>query len=220
MPGSPSSAERAAAPGGPIAEAKLAAIEAHLHQREARRDDLFQRARKLRRLSQATMLRLHEAKASEAEIASIRTGITELTEFSRRAGRADEGLAMDAFQEAVEASLLAAVVAGRELPGPTDLGVEPEPYLLGLGDLVGEVRRLALDHLASGDLANADAALTLMDRLVRVLMRFDTTRSIVALKPKQDVARALLEKTRGDVTMAHVFRGGSPPPPLRREGEA
>lgn len=216
MPGSPSSADGTA----PIAEAKLAAIEAHLHHREARRDDLFQRARKLRRLAQATMLRLHESKATEAELASIRSGIAELSEFNRREGRADEGLAMDAFQEAVEASLLAAVIAGRDLPGPVDLDVEPEPYLLGLGDVVGEVRRLALDHLASGDLAKADAALLLMDRLVRVLMRFDTTRSIVALKPKQDVARALLEKTRGDVTMAHVFRAASPSATPRREGDA
>ncbi|MCI4344681.1 MAG: hypothetical protein L3J87_03555, partial [Thermoplasmata archaeon] len=139
------------------------------------------------------------------EIAEVRRAAKELAEFVHRDARGDASVALDAFQEAVEACLLGAVILGDELPGPVELGVEPEPYLLGLGDLVGELRRVALDQLVRADLGGADATVGLMDGLVRVLMRFDTTRAIVALKPKQDVARSLLERTRGDVTMAHLL---------------
>ncbi|MCI4350022.1 MAG: hypothetical protein L3K15_00680 [Thermoplasmata archaeon] len=197
----------------PLAESILAAIESHLQQREVRRDDLYQRARRLRRLAQGTMIRLHEGTGAASEVAQVRRGASELAEFVQRDARGDASVALDALQEAVEACLLGAVVQGTELPGPVELGVEPEPYLLGLGDLVGELRRLTLDHLVHSDLARADATLALMDRVVRVLMRFDTTRAIVALKPKQDVARSLLERTRGDVTMAHLLE-------RHRSGEA
>jgi translin len=150
---------------------------------------------------------LHEGKDVTAELREIRTTAAELTDWLHREGRGDEGLAHDALQESAEAILLGAIVNGGELPGPTELGIDPEPYLMGLGDVVGEVRRLALDRLGSGDLPGAEAHLITMEHLFRTLLRFDTTRAIVSLKPKQDVARSLLERTRGEVTMARVIRG-------------
>ncbi len=216
--GSPSSSKRRpASPGVP--ESALAGIEAHLKQRELRREDLYQRARRLRRLAQGTMTRLHADGPAPAEIAEIRKALADLADWVRREGRGDEPLALDATQEAVEAILLAAVLDGATLPGPTDLGVDPEPYLLGLGDLVGEVRRRALDDLGRDDLAGAEENLALMERLTRSLLRFDTTRAIVQLKPKQDTARTLLERTRGEVVMARFLARARPPetdPP--REG--
>jgi translin len=199
----------AAAPNG-VPEAVLATIEAHLRQRELRREDLYQRARRLRRLAQGTMSRLHSEGAAPTDLAEIRRAMAELADWLRREGRGDEPLALDALQEAVEAVLLGAIVAGEVLPGPTDLGVDPEPYLLGLGDVVGEVRRLTLDRLAHDDLPGAEALLALMERLTRALLRFDTTRAIVQLKPKQDTARALLERTRGEVVMAHSLARARP----------
>jgi translin len=199
-----------------VSETVVAGIEAHLRQRELRRDELFQRARRLRRLAQGTMTRMHEGHDLTAELAEIHKATVELADWVRREARGDEALAHDAFQESVEASLLGAVIARREIPGPQELGVDPEPYLLGLGDLVGEVRRLALDRIADGNVAAAEEYLRLMERLHRTLMRFDTTRGIVALKPKQDTARALLERTRGEVTMARMLarhRPDGPGPP-------
>ncbi len=208
--GSPSSAsgDRAASTG--IPETVLAGIEAHLRQRELRREDLYQRARRLRRLSQGTMTRLHANGSAEMDLAEIRRAMAELSDWLRREGRGDEPLALDALQEAVEAVLLGAVAAGEPFPGPSDLGVDPEPYLLGLGDVVGEVRRRVLDRLGRDDVAGAEAELALMERLTRALLRFDTTRAIVQLKPKQDSARALLERTRGEVVMARFLSRARP----------
>jgi translin len=206
-------------PGGSspgVPEDVLVGIEAHLKQRELRREELYQRARKLRRLAQATMTKLHSEGDARSEVAEIGRSVAELSDWVRREGRGDEPLALDATQEAVEALLLARVLAGEKLPGPADLGVEPEPYLLGLGDLVGEVRRRALDDLGRDRLQDAEENLALMERLTRALLRFDTTRAIVQLKPKQDTARALLERTRGEVVMARSIARARP----REPGEA
>lgn len=157
------------------------------------------------------MMRLQDGAPVPDELAHVRRATAELAGWLRQDGRGDEGLAHDAFQESVEATLLGAVVAGAPLPGPSELSVDPELYLLGLGDLVGELRRLVLGRLNAGDLAGADRYLRLMETLYRTLMRFDTTRAIVALKPKQDTARALLERTRGEVTMARLLARVGPP---------
>jgi translin len=208
-PGSPSSASPPA--GSALGEGVLGSIETHLRQREIRREELYQQARRLRRLAQGTMTRLHLGSAEVAELAAVRTMLAELSDRLRREGRADEPLAHDALQEAVEASLLGAIVTRAPLPSPSDLDVEPEPYLLGLGDVVGEVRRLVLERLGADDLDGAERHLRLMEELTQALLRFDTSRAIVQLKPKQDTARALVERTRGEVVMARLLSRVRPP---------
>ena len=208
--GSPSSGSPGAEPPA-LGEPVLASIESHLRQRELRREELYQQARRLRRLAQTTMTRLHVGAAGPAEVGAVRSSLAELSERLRREGRADEPLVHDALQEAVEASLLGAIVEREPLPGPADLAVEPEPYLLGLGDVVGEVRRLVLERLGANDLDGAERYLDLMQELAQSLLRFDTSRAIVQLKPKQDVARALVERTRGEVVMARFLARARPP---------
>jgi translin len=208
--GSPSTNKTRRPPSPGVPEPALAQIESHLKARELKREELYQRARRLRRLAQATMTRMHAEGPAPKEIAEIRAGAAELANWLQREGRGDEALALDALQESVEAILLAAVIDGEALPSPGDLGVEPEPYLLGLGDVVGEVRRRVLDDLGRDDLTAAEEDLALMERLTRSLARFDTTRAIVPLKPKQDTARALLERTRGEVVMARFLARARP----------
>ena len=199
--GSRSSA-RTRSPGLPDREARR--IETHLGRREARRERLSVRARELRREAQAMMIGLHEGRADRAKARRLSRALRSLSRATTTEASADAPLVRDALQEGVEALLLEAIVDRRPLPGPRALGVEPEPYLLGLGDVVGEVRRRALGQLAHDDLAAAEASVRLMERLYQTLMRFDTTRAIVPLKPKQDAARGLLERTRGEVVMARV----------------
>jgi translin len=188
-----------------LPERVLEEIESHLRTREHRREELADRARKLRRLAQVAMTEVHAGTSTPTWFAEIRAETTKLAEFLRSDARGDEGLALDGLQEAVEALLLAAVVAHEPLPGPAELGVEPEPYLLGLGDLAGEVRRLALRALTVGDVDEAERYLGWLDGLLLTLLRFDAPRSIVAMKPKQDAARGIVERTRGDVALARAL---------------
>jgi len=188
-----------------VRESTLRRVERHLAAREARRTELFERARALRRAAQVAMAHLHEGRAVGREMKEVRAGLASLSTWVRRTAPADAALAHDAFQEGVEACLLEALAADRPLPGPDELHVEPESYLLGLGDAVGEVRRLVLHDLAHGRVDDAERRLALLEALYRILLRFETTRAIVPLKPKQDAARGIVEKTRGEVTMARLL---------------
>ncbi|MGC2290024.1 MAG: haloacid dehalogenase [Thermoplasmata archaeon] len=219
MPGSRSSSDRhKPAPPPAISEKTLVDIETHLKHRESRRDELIERARQLRRQSQFVMHQLHQGRRLEAAIQDVRTGARELTETLRAEAGVDAGPVLAALQECVEATLLDATFQGGELPSPTDIGVEPEPYLLGLGDLIGELRRRVLQELSAGDLPEAERLLSLMEELTHALMRFEAPRSIVSLKPKQDTARALVERTRGDLTLARLLaRAQLPPTPPEDE---
>ncbi|MCI4325963.1 MAG: hypothetical protein L3K00_08865 [Thermoplasmata archaeon] len=206
------SGSRRSADDSPVPRHAVRAIERHLAQRESRRRRLFERARALRRLSQQTMTRLHAGSATPAELERVRADLARLAASLPTEYPGDEGIAEDALQEGVEAMLLAAATEGRSFPTPAELGVAPEPYLLGLGDVVGEIRRLTLADLTRGDVVGAADRLALMESVYHTLLGFETARAIVSLKPKQDTARALLERTRGEVTMARLLhRAGVPP---------
>jgi translin len=205
MEGTTTSGSRRSADAGPVPRHAVRAIERHLASREERRRRLFERARALRRLAQQTMTRLHSGSASPAEVARVQTELARLARALPTEFPGDEGLAEDALQEGVEAVLLAAAIDGDPFPTPSDLGVAPEPYLLGLGDVVGEIRRLALSELTLGEVDRAADRLALMESVYHTLLGFETARAIVSLKPKQDTARALLERTRGEVTMARLL---------------
>lgn len=112
------------------------------------------------------------------------------------------GFVESAFQELCEASIISAVLEKKDLPDPDELGVTYTSYLLGLGDAVGELRRFSLDSLLEGDTERAKWYLELMEEFYSVLMKFDLPTAIVAIRKKQDLARSLIEKTRGELVIA------------------
>jgi len=201
-----------------LSEGALAGIERHLTDRERRRAELAERARRLRRAAQTAMAHLHEGRPIGREIALVQAETGELVRWIDRHAASDAGLAHDALQESVEASLLYALHRGESLPTPAELRVEPESYLSGLADVVGEIRRLILHELSTGNVAAAEARMARLEDLHRLLLRFETTRAILPLKPKQDAARGILERTRGDVTMARLLHRARLPPEPDPEG--
>ena len=75
---------------------------------------------------------------------------------------------------------------------------------MGLGDVVGELRREALEALRTENFDKAEEYLKLMESIYEMLIRFNYPSGLVPLKPKQDVARSLIEKTRSEITMALI----------------
>jgi len=112
------------------------------------------------------------------------------------------GIVESAMQEFVEVKTLHAYTLGEPLPSYKELGVTPEAYILGTGDMIGEIRRLALDNIRKGKVDGAAEHLEHMEKLYDFLMNFNYPDSMVAVRRKQDIARGILEKTRGDVTNA------------------
>ena len=94
-----------------------------------------------------------------------------------------------------------ALVAGRPLPGPAELGVEPAAWMRGLAEGASELRRHLLDRLRDGDLVRGEALLGLMDDVYDLLVTVDYPDALTnGLRRTLDQLRAVLERSRGDVT--------------------
>lgn len=115
------------------------------------------------------------------------------------------GYLQDAQKEYAEARVTEAVVTGTPIPSPDEVGVEDVPYLNGIAEAIGEGRRHALDLLREGRVADGEAMLSAMDDLYAVLVTMDYPDAITGnLRRSTDVARSLIEKTRGDLSVARV----------------
>jgi translin len=113
------------------------------------------------------------------------------------------GFIHDALKEYAEAALTIALVLGERLPGPEELAVDDTAWLNGMGETVGELRRALLDRLRRGEIEPCERLLAVMDDLYSVLVTIDFPDAITAgLRRTTDVARGILEKTRGDFTVA------------------
>lgn len=118
------------------------------------------------------------------------------------------GYLQDAEKEYAEANLTLALVRGAPLPSPADLGVAEAPYLNGVSEAIGEGRRRVLDLLREGDVDQAERLLDAIEELYGMLVTMDYPDAITMnLRRSTDVARSLIEKTRGDLAIAVVQRG-------------
>jgi translin len=115
------------------------------------------------------------------------------------------GFVTDAAKEYAEARITAAIFAGEALPTATDMGIDPVPYLHGLGEAVGECRRRMLDRLRTGDVDEAERLLEAMDAIVDLLATMDYPDGMTSgLRRTTDVGRSLVERSRADLTSTVV----------------
>jgi translin len=184
------------------------AVRPILDSRFAAREHAITTSRRVIRSSANAIRNLHRGETSAATelIAEARRLYESIVEAT---GAHPEllhvGYAHDAAKELSEASLTAAVFAGEPLPGHEDLGVDPVPYLHGLGETVGECRRRLLDELRSGNLESAERILDIMDTIVDTLASLDYPDGMTnGLRRTTDVSRSLVERSRSDLTSTVV----------------
>jgi translin len=113
------------------------------------------------------------------------------------------GYTQDALKEYAEAALVYALVNNNDFPAPEDLLLEPSTYLQGLAEAVGELRRRILDMLLKENAVEAKRLLGEMDDIYAILVTMDYPDAITGgLRRLTDVARAIIERTRGDFTLS------------------
>ncbi len=141
------------------------------------------------------------------------------------------GYTQDALKEFVEAHVTCALIQNQPLPAPAELGVTGFTYLNGLAEVIGELRRRTLDILRHGYSQEAERLLGIMDDIYSVLVTMDYPDAITnGLRRQTDLARSIIEKTRGDITFSlrgeHLEQaigrlsaqlGGDPPLPEKSE---
>ena len=113
------------------------------------------------------------------------------------------GYTQDSLKEFVEANVTCALIQNQALHTPDELGVEYATYLNGLAEVVGELRRRILDILRSGYSQEAERLLNHMDDIYSILVTMDYPDAVThGLRRQTDLARNLVEKTRGDITFS------------------
>jgi translin len=172
----------------------------------AARDRALTEGRQIVRLSANTVRAVHRGELAAAE--SILTEAKALLQalidhLAPYPSIYWAGYVQDAMKEFAEASMTLAIVGGETIPGPDELGVEDAPYLNALAESASELRREVLDRLRGDEIDRAEHLLSVMDDIYDVLITVDFPDAITGgLRRTTDQLRAVLERTRGDLTVA------------------
>lgn len=113
------------------------------------------------------------------------------------------GFIQDAAKEYAEAVVTSAAVRGDDWPTAETVGVDDAAWLHGLAESVGELRRRCLDEIRAEHLDEAERLLDRMDEVLAALATIDVPDALTrGLRRAADAARAITERTRGDLTAA------------------
>jgi translin len=182
-------------------------IESELDEKDAIREVALKSSRAVVRLSGSMIRGLHRKEKADDQLKDLKDEVSRLSGLLKdHPDIAVAGYVESAYQEYAEVAILMVILEKADVPSPDDLGIGSAPYLLGLADVVGELRRFALDELKEGRVEKADHYLDKMEDIFSALMRFDYPDAILPIRRKQDVVRSLLEKTRGEVAVATSTR--------------
>ena len=182
----------------------LEKIQEMLSGREAVRDEVNREMRKATRLSKQAIQVTHQERFDDAEamLEEARSLFVKLHEKAEDYPHLlYSGSVGAAFEEHAEAQILLTLIREDRFVTPEEINVPVTPYVLALGDVIGELRRRALDLIRRGNVEAAEKALEMMEQIYSELTALDDAYVIVnGLRRKGDVARRLIEITRGDIT--------------------
>ncbi len=188
-------------------EGDISGAIAHLEEKQRNYDNVLSLTRMIVRdcSNSITLLHKRDAKGAEALLAKIKSDLKRLGAMDRDF----KNQSSQAYQEYAEAYCLHGIVRRGNIPRMKELGMAPELYLLGLLDVVGELKREALEELRAGDYGRAEEYYRHMTSI------FDSTRGlrfpdavISGFRRKQDVARIQIEQTGSDLS-SYASRFGS-----------
>ncbi len=182
----------------------LKEVKKELMQKDKVRESTHESMRRATSLSKQAILLVHQKKHQEAKklvenakgiISRLQDSAVEYPEIIY------SGMFSAALQEYSEANILLMLITESRFVTPKEINVPSVDYVLGLADVIGEYRRLALDALREGNAEKGEECLKTMDEVYIELMALDEAYMLVpGLRRKSDIARRIIEATRGDIT--------------------
>ena len=186
-------------------EAIIQKIKTELVANNQIREETHESMRKATSLSKQAILLIHQKRLSDAQkmvesakekIASLQTQAKIYPEIIYG------GMLSAALQEYSEANIFLILVKDERFVNPDEINVSSVDFVLGLADVIGEYRRLALDNLREGAVVKGERCLQIMDEIFIQLLALDEAYMLVpGLRHKSDIARRIIESTRGDITL-------------------
>ncbi len=186
-------------------------IREELEAKDAAREKILPHCREAIRHCSQAIRALHRQEFDKAQ-ELLKAARSLLAEAGNARSDYDElgytGFVRDAQKEFAEGSITLALVMGKPLPAPEELGVDAVSYLKGMGEAVGELRRYLLDSMRRGDLSQGEGLLAAMDDIYNALVTMDFPDAITGgLRHTTDMVRGVLERTRSDLTLAMGQKG-------------
>lgn len=125
------------------------------------------------------------------------------TALADQPGLMNTGYVNDAQKEYAEGRITLALVTDAALPDPDELDIGYASYLNGMAEAASEMRRQLLDRIREGNFERAETQLAAMDEIYNLLITVDYPDALTGgLRRTTDQLRGVLEKSRGDLTMA------------------
>lgn len=190
----------------PSADELAEEISRHLEEKDQAREEALALTRVVVRRSGAAIRSVHRGELDRALDLADRAGEDLAAILNLLKEHPDvrySGLVDGAEQEYAEARIVYALITEERMPTPQEVGVEMTSYLAGLGDAVGELRRHILDLIRLGRPVEGEVHLAAMEEIYHLLMSLDYPDAVTkGMRRKGDVARSLLDRTRGDLTNA------------------
>jgi len=185
-------------------KAILEKIQEDLSGREEIREEVQRDMRKATRLSKQAIQVTHQERFDDAKamLEEAKRLFVKLRETAKNYPYLlYSGSVGAAFEEHAEAHILLTLIQEDRFVTPKEIDVPVTPYVLSLGDVIGELRRRALDLIRRGNVEAAEKNLERMEHIYSELTALDDAYIIIkGLRRKGDVARHLIEITRGDIT--------------------
>lgn len=164
--------------------------------------------RKAIRLSANAIRAIHRAERAEAEALMDEARLALDEAAAAMAAHPDirhAGFYHDSSKEYAEARITHALVFDEPFPVPDEIRVEPAAFLNGMGESIGELRRHILDLMRRGELARSEQLLGAMDEMYHLLTAMDYPDAMTGgLRRTTDVARSIIERTRGDLSTTMI----------------
>lgn len=185
----------------------LERIRKELEEKERVREELIKLSRDLRLKASKAIANIHANRMDKAEeyLREAENVLKIVEEYKRYPDLFY--LAHDALQEFVEAIVFKHIVENTKLPERLPFQI-PQPVLGGLADVIGELRRYSLSLMVRGeDLGRVRRIIEIMEELYYTLIEFDFHDRLTGnLRPKLDVARNSIERTKSDFIAAKISR--------------
>jgi translin len=172
---------------------------------ESKREHAIRCSRDIIRETKRMIRAIHVSEDHTASKETLGRLVSELLgSTSNEPALIDIGPVNDALMEYAEAMILDSIVRDGRVPSFGDLRIDPQPWVMGLADCIGEMRRMVLSLLISDDVPKAERLFMDMEEMFHTIMMFDVPDSILPIRRKQDIARGVIERTHTDVANAVI----------------
>lgn len=183
----------------------LEKIREELARKDEVRQEIHIATRRVTRLSKQAIFQIHKANLEKAE-ETLKKAEKLLKEIERMTKDYPDlfylGSIDSAFQEYAEANILLELIKNVRFMSFEELGVPMTSYVLGLADVIGELRRRALESLRKGEMNIAEECLRLMETIYEEMINLEEIQFLVSgLRRKCDTGRRIIEATRADITI-------------------